>query len=698
MFKQYLLFFSVFVLHLTYAQELCGTHKILREKLKNEAFQQSFQNTREILKNHLEALKLQGKTRGTIYTISVVFHVLHDGGEENISRAQVINALEILNRDYRRLNQDANNVAPVFQGLPADIEVEFKLATKAPNGSCFNGITRTQSPMSFNEDGWNQVQAIIDGNDVYNDEWPGDQYLNFFICGAIGFGAAGYTYLPGSIGSSMYNGIWLLHNYVGAIGTSDVGRSRVLTHEVGHWLDLPHTWGYTNDPGLPENCDSDDGIEDTPNTVGVTFCDLDQNACGPIANVENYMDYSYCSKMFTEGQKERMRSTLTSFVDGRNNLITPQNIAATGADDNFYLCEAKFTQDLSTICTGENINFTDLSFNKATSWSWYFEGGTPAVSSSQNPTVTYNSSGKFNVKLIVSDGITSDSIEQIDLITVLNESMTLPFYEDFEDVNMLNETSGWIVENPQNNQTYTVSSFTAHSGVKSIFINNFDQFGNSTDDLVSYPIDLSNVDTMVTLSFRYAYKRRPDFDNERLQVFSSIDCGRTWTLRKSISGLLLSQDETSENYIPTSDNEWQLAHVTSILESNWIDNFRFKLHFVSEGGNNVYIDDINIYEGPPSETVFSQNGLMDAKTEKNHLVVFPNPTMGDFTVRFPNQTNNDFTVLLLNQLGQSVYTQENVSLTSSNELEIKNTGLKAGVYTLKIIQKETVLLKKLTIQ
>jgi len=72
----------------------------------------------------------------------VVFHVLHFNGVENISDDQILNALAILNRDYRKLNADTANVHPDFQGMPADIEIEFKLATIAPNGQCFSGITR----------------------------------------------------------------------------------------------------------------------------------------------------------------------------------------------------------------------------------------------------------------------------------------------------------------------------------------------------------------------------------------------------------------------------------------------------------------------------------------------------------------------------------------------------------------------------
>jgi len=112
----------------------------------------------------LEEIQLAKKPiqKATVYKIPVVFHVLHNGGVENISDEQIYDCLDLLNRDYRLLNQDANNVHAEFQGMPADIEVEFLLATKAPNGQCFKGITRTLSPMSYDgADGGNQVDAII---------------------------------------------------------------------------------------------------------------------------------------------------------------------------------------------------------------------------------------------------------------------------------------------------------------------------------------------------------------------------------------------------------------------------------------------------------------------------------------------------------------------------------------------------------
>ncbi|MBK9639007.1 MAG: hypothetical protein IPO63_14855 [Bacteroidetes bacterium] len=85
--------------------------------------------------------------------------------------------------------------------------------------------------------------------------------------------------------------------------------------------------GSTNSPGVASNCSSDDGIGDTPNTIGTAnfTCNTAQSICGAIDNVQNYMDYASCHYMFTEGQKGAMHAALNSPVGGRDNLSTPSN-------------------------------------------------------------------------------------------------------------------------------------------------------------------------------------------------------------------------------------------------------------------------------------------------------------------------------------------------------------------------------------
>ncbi|NDC92538.1 MAG: hypothetical protein EB087_02345, partial [Flavobacteriales bacterium] len=108
-------------------------------------------------------------------------------------------------------------------------------------------------------------------------------------------------------------------------------------------------WGSTNDPGLTTSCDTDDGVTDTPNCIGVTACILNANTCDSDNaywgfdihdNVNNYMDYSYCCKMFTAGQAARMRVAVQQANTGRANLWSSANLIATGANGSLYLCKA----------------------------------------------------------------------------------------------------------------------------------------------------------------------------------------------------------------------------------------------------------------------------------------------------------------------------------------------------------------------
>jgi hypothetical protein len=269
---------------------------------------------------------MQGNRGGAnqVYTIPMVFHVIHENGNENISDEQIYDAIAVLNRDFRKLNPDTSDIIDAFAGIAGDARVEFRLATIDPNGNCHSGINRIVSPLT--NDGSNSDMKALS-------YWPRNKYMNVWICAEIGSGIAGFTNLPGDVNGNwgaFEDGIVLRSDYVGSIGTSSPIKSRTLTHETGHWLNLYHTWGPTNSPADPTNCDFDDNVTDTPNTVGYTSCNIDGASCGSlIDNVQNYMEYSYCSRMFTEGQTTRMRAALLSNTAQRNNLWSAANLEST---------------------------------------------------------------------------------------------------------------------------------------------------------------------------------------------------------------------------------------------------------------------------------------------------------------------------------------------------------------------------------
>lgn len=618
---------------------------------------------------------------GVVYTIPVVFHVLHQGGEENISMAQIQSCIDVMNTDFRRLNADADNVHADFIGLPADVEIEFALATKAPNGTCFSGVTRTNTPLTFDgSDGGAQVSAVVNGNDVYQGQWPPNEYLNVFVCDDIG-GAAGYTFQPGGwTGTSMYfNGVFAQHSYTGSVGTSSIYTSRTLTHEVGHWLGLSHTWGNDNDPGI--SCGTDN-VADTPQTRGVTSCNLNENFCGPRANVENYMDYSYCSKMFTPGQATRMRNALTSSTAGRNNLWTPANLTGTGAGE-MVLCKADFQASKTILCAGDAVQFTDGTYNAATEWSWSFPGGTPDVSIEQNPSVTYSTPGTYQVVLTASDGVNDDVETKVNYITVLENSASLPFHEGFENYTTIASTNNWSTVNPGSNNTWEITNTAGHTGSKSVKLLNYNQPADNIDELVASSVDLSaSTIGSTTFSFRYAYRKRTTGNYETLKVFFSGNCGDTWVQKKTIPGSQLSTLTSTSTWTPTA-TDWVTVHVqmnnTSFTDF-FTSNFRYKFNFESDGGNNIYIDDINIYNGAPSEEIVTAGAGLSDNELLNDITLFPNPSSDELNVQFGVSANQTVELFITDITGKVIQSQVVYATTGTNLVLIDATTMANGLY------------------
>ncbi|GAB4313758.1 MAG: hypothetical protein Kow00127_04840 [Bacteroidales bacterium] len=90
---------------------------------------------------------------------------------------------------------------------------------------------------------------------------------------------------------------------------------------------------------------------------------------------------------------------------------------------------ANFEASATDICQFDQVVFTDMSTGVITSWEWTFEGGDPAVSTEQNPVVTYNETGVFDVTLVISDGTETSELTLEDYIQMAEAPpvMLLPF-------------------------------------------------------------------------------------------------------------------------------------------------------------------------------------------------------------------------------------------------------------------------------
>jgi PKD repeat protein len=602
------------------------------------------------------------------YVIPVVFHIIHNNGTENISNAQIEDAIRVLNEDFQKQNPDWQNVQSAFLDRVADVGIEFRLARKDPQGSCTTGITRTVSTLTNAGD-----QAMKDLI-----QWPRNKYLNVWVAASAN-GAAGYTYRPGSVANyPAGDGIVMLHTYVGSIGTSAPSRSRTLTHEVGHWINLHHTWGSSNTPALATNCDIDDNVSDTPNTRGWQSCSLSGTTCNSLDNVENYMEYSYCSKMFTNGQGTRMIAALNSTVAQRNQLWQNSNLVATGVDGEAQLCAALFSGNTGVVCAGQSVTFTDLSYNSVQSRTWSFPGGTPESSTDETPVVTYAEAGTYPVTLTVSDGNTTLTAVNEQYVTVLPVPGNMPpLMEGFEEITNLNN-SDWIVNDPNGGNGFAVTSTAAFSGSRSVRLLNTASNSGQVDELLSTTFDMTDAQDIV-LTFRYAFARRTSANDDRLRIFANPNCGPNWSLRRQLRGStdLPTAPNTNASFVPSGPQEWGYAEITNLNADYHVPNLRFKFTFESNGGNNLYIDDINLNGMPVSVAEFFG--------EQPLLQVVPNPVGDQAQVVFTLAEAAQSRVVLLDVLGRELAQVHQGMLAAGNHrIALPVAGLTSGLYFVRV--------------
>jgi PKD repeat protein len=659
------------------SSQKCSSYEHLKETLdKNPGMQVQWNEMesrlQEIANNNQEYK--QPSVQSVPRVIPVVFHVIHEGGAENISKAQILDQIRILNLDYSKMNADTVNTPAPFASVSANCNIEFRLAQKDPNGNCTDGIVRVYSPLTNNAD--DNTKSVSD--------WPSTKYLNVWVVKSIaGSGPGvilGYAQFPG-MGNPNTDGVLIRHDCIGSIGTAQIGpfpfeMGRTATHEVGHWLGLRHIWG-------DANC-GNDFVNDTPKaqTSNSGCPSFPHNAfvcSGTGANGEmfcNYMDYSNgnCLNMFTAGQKAVMDFVLNGT---RANIHSSANLIATGTDGSPAVTCAPIC-DLSPlvpqfICAGASVNFASTSYNgQPTSWSWSFPGGTPSTSTDSMPVIQYNTAGTYNVTLTVSNSAGSDTktVNGLVLVSTATANYNLWYYfEGFETMSSIPSTDFYVVNNGGN--AWTQVTGPNEAGVKSVQLLNDASEDGQVDELIGPSINMSLIPSPI-LTFWVAYAQRTSSDLDKLQFYVSTNCGQTWNLRYSKSGTTLSTvAPTTSSFVPANAlGEWrqETVNLGSFATSS---NLRYKFVFTSNGGNNVYIDNINIS---------GANGIEESGSAYG-LSIFPDPVEDGATLAFGLRDKQQVSIRLTDVVGRTVRNVFSGELNAGGQqFSLERSSLQSGIY------------------
>ncbi len=535
-------------------------------------------------------------SRGQLYTIPIVFHIiLQSQSQINAVKNQLNAQLATLNRDFRKQNSDTSTIRTAFKPLASDVEIEFCFAVRDPSGNGAVGYTETittHAAWDPDTEGDDMKSAANGGHNA----WNTNKYVNVWVVDIAGSqfgGTAGYAYIGSSgVHGSSVDGIVLDYS----LGFGSTNRS--LTHEMGHYFGLYHTWGASG------GCSDDDGISDTPESFTANYgCDYSENSCNTGAGdlpdmIENYMDYSDCPAMYTVMQKNVMRTVLA----GIRASLTTNNPGCQGVN---VAPVADFSAPSTTVCQGSSVSFVDNSLNLPTSWSWTFQGGSPGTSTQQNPTITYNTAGTFNVTLTATNPVGSDSETKTGYITVLNGSIGTVLSQDFEGA----FPGSWSISNPDGGLTWESVSVSGSSpGTKAARVNIFNyQTVGMRDGLISPVIDLTGK-SQLSLTFNYAHRRFSANEHDSLIVYVSTNGGTTYPNRvyanaedNAAGANFATGNLITTDFVPSSSADWCAASATGVacpvinLDAfSGQSNVRLKFEIYNDYGNNIYVDNISL--------------------------------------------------------------------------------------------------------
>lgn len=362
------------------------------------------------------------------------------------------------------------------------------------------------------------------------------------------------------------------------------------------------------------------------------------------------------------------------------------------------LPEVEFVSDKSLVCIGEPISFTDKSVYSPNQWEWQFdpsgvtfENGTDQ--NSQNPVVSFNSSGNYAVTLTVWNLNGSSELTKFDMM--LAGGIVPEYYKETFDTESFSNNF-WTVENPDDDvtwQLFEVGGTGPGNTAAGVDFNNYFVIGQR-DRLISPNFNLEGMSS-AALEFQHAYAKRHDAISDSLIVYVSGDCGDNWTRvfagGEDGSGNFATHQPTDGDFWPMTTTDWcgfgWGASCTSIDLSQWAGMPDIKVAFEtwSAYGNPLMIDNviITLYVG--------EEEVADIESD---VKIFPNPTNGSFKVIFEGNMHYD-QFMIYNKMGQVIYQSD---IDDTNKSIVVNTDKwSSGIYFIKLKGKDASASKRLIV-
>ncbi|MEX1188535.1 MAG: zinc-dependent metalloprotease [Bacteroidia bacterium] len=610
-------------------------------------------------------------TRSEPYIIPVLFHVYWDENVAPIATGHIRHTLDIVNEMLRGEDPDFINIPPVFQAIVGNPQIQLQFSTRLPDNTCTSGIIYHYYDFdSFPDfEGDNYIET--------------SRYLNIQVFPATN----SFASYPSSVLNNPGDGITFSYWDI-------INRRETLPHELGHWLNLIHTFGETNQTG---GICGNDFVDDTPPTRGSIECNLDLADCnsGLIENVNNYMDYSPCRIMFTQGQVARMHAALEDTSLNRYIIYSPQNLEYTGISEP-QACERSIELwhfEYSN-CDSVETRYSYLVNGQIPdSVRWQFNSPEISFSTQEMPRKYYYSSGNKDVNLTLYFGEEIETIDYTHEIELNSTQTNLPLIESLPlnldaDVGLLLPNEHINLLSAPLNEGWQICDFAGYQSDKCIYVPARVIDGEAFADIEMGMFDMSGL-VEPTISFHVAAALVNTGAFHTIQILfrdecSSVFVGDLWLVRPLYD---INNGNTLSGFIPNSDDQWYEVTATFpewIYSSHGFITIRLKTNMPSNfSGEPFYLDNFRI--GDPEIIT----GIKDKAD--NQLLLYPNPARN---ILYWNSSDSDVKCFsVADATGRQIISKE----INGNSGNIDISSLNSGPYFLQLKTSSVLISKRFVV-
>ncbi len=367
--------------------------------------------------------------------------------------------------------------------------------------------------------------------------------------------------------------------------------------------------------------------------------------------------------------------TLVASNSAGNDATIQEGYVTVNSTDQNVPPIANFTANQTTGQAPLTVNFTDQSTNSPSSWTWTFEGGSPATSTQQNPVITYNNAGVYRVTLVAANSFGNNTISKEGYIRVESDtpsaptanfiadktSGTIPLTVTFNDISTNNPNAwNWVFEGgtpaSSTNQNPTITYTTP--GVYQVSLTASNAYGN---------------------------------DIEVKNGFITVASGELPPLVSFEASILEGNAPLTVTFFDLSINDplvwdWKFPGATPAFSSEKNPTVVYE----NEGTYNVSLTVENNAGSATKDqvgyiTVFPFTGLEEG--EIAYATVSPNPSSDFFHVTVENPLGQKVQVVLYNTVGQMIQ-QYLPSQQMSLQYSINAMDLPAGMYYIQLTMDE----------